>query len=47
MSTRDRPKSVDLSHHLSDVAKARLPPPMKRLAEYMYTPGLIPLAGGS
>ena len=47
MSTGDPPKSIDLSHHLSDVAKARRPSPLKTLAKYLYNPGLIPLAGGS
>ncbi|KAF9651722.1 PLP-dependent transferase [Thelephora ganbajun] len=46
MSAGDRPKSIDLSHHLSDVSKARLPSPLKGLAKYISTPGLIPLAGG-
>ncbi|KAF9782205.1 PLP-dependent transferase [Thelephora terrestris] len=46
MSTGGLPKSIDLSHHLSDVANARLPSPLKLLAKYAYTPGMIPLAGG-
>ena len=47
MSTGDRPKSIDLSHHLSDVAKARLPSPLKTLVKYAYIPGMVTLAGGS
>ncbi|TCD67496.1 hypothetical protein EIP91_012301 [Steccherinum ochraceum] len=39
-------KAVDLSHHLSDMAKARLPSPLKSLGKYMNKPGLISLAGG-
>jgi hypothetical protein len=46
MSTGDLPKAIDLSHHLSDVAKARAPSPLKDLAKYFGTPGLISLAGG-
>ena len=38
--------AVDLSHHLSDVAKARKVSPLKGLAKYMGNPNLIPLAGG-
>lgn len=40
------PKAIDLSHHLSDLAKARKPSPLKSLAKYFGKPGLISLAGG-
>ncbi|THH28413.1 hypothetical protein EUX98_g5776 [Antrodiella citrinella] len=39
-------EAVDLSHHISDLAKARQPSPLKSLSKYVGTPGLITLAGG-
>lgn len=39
-------KAIDLSHHLSDLAKARQVSPLKGLAKYFGKPGLISLAGG-
>ena len=45
MSTRGRPESIDLSHHLSGVAKTRLPWPLKRLAKYVY-PRADPVSWG-
>jgi len=47
MSAEERPKSIDLSHHLSDVAEARNQSPLKDLAKWMDIPGLVPLGGGS
>ncbi|KAH8094916.1 PLP-dependent transferase [Cristinia sonorae] len=41
-----RVEAVDLSHHISNLSKARLPSPLKSLAKYMGKPGLITLAGG-
>jgi aromatic amino acid aminotransferase I len=38
-------KAVDLSHHLSDVAKARELSPLKKYQKY-FKPGVISLAGG-
>ena len=41
-----QPKAIDLSHHLSELSKARQLSPLKGLAKYFGTPGLITLAGG-
>lgn len=38
--------SVDLSHHLNDVARRRKPSPLKEMAKYMGVPGMTSLAGG-
>ncbi|KAG8818184.1 hypothetical protein FRC17_010913, partial [Serendipita sp. 399] len=49
MSARDiekLPKSLDFSHHLSDIAKARAPSPLKTFFKYYGRPGLIALGGG-
>jgi aromatic amino acid aminotransferase I len=40
------PKSIDLSHHFSDLAKRRLPSPLKTFYKYYGKPGLLALAGG-
>jgi len=40
------PKAIDLSHHLSELAKNRLPSPLKSFYRYWGKPGLISLAGG-
>ena len=40
------PKSTDLSHHLSDLAKARAVSPLKGFFRYYGRPGLLALAGG-
>ena len=40
------PKAVDLSHHLSDVAKNRQPSSLKAFYKYWRKPGVIGLAGG-
>jgi len=37
---------VDLSHHLSQIARARAPSPLKDLQRYYGKPGIISLAGG-
>ncbi|KIM25871.1 hypothetical protein M408DRAFT_17111 [Serendipita vermifera MAFF 305830] len=42
----ERPKSIDLSHHLSDLAIARGVSPLKSMFKYLGRPGLIALAGG-
>lgn len=39
--------AVDVSHHLSDVAKARLISPLKNLAKYINQPNLLSVAGGT
>ncbi|KAF5370081.1 hypothetical protein D9758_001083 [Tetrapyrgos nigripes] len=38
--------AIDLSHHLSAIARARLESPLKGMAKYLGKPGLISLAGG-
>jgi hypothetical protein len=43
---QELPKSVDLSHHLSDLAKARQPSPLKTLFKYLGQPNMLALAGG-
>ncbi|GJJ07013.1 hypothetical protein Clacol_001211 [Clathrus columnatus] len=40
------PKSIDLSHHLSNLAKSRNVSPLKDLQKYIQRPGLIQMAGG-
>ena len=40
------PEAIDLSHHLSDLAKNRLPSPLKSFYRYWGKPGMIGLAGG-
>jgi aromatic amino acid aminotransferase I len=40
------PKSIDLSHHLSDLAKRRVDSPLKTFYKYYGRPGILPLAGG-
>ncbi|KAK9900469.1 PLP-dependent transferase [Cystobasidium minutum MCA 4210] len=39
-------KAIDLSHHLSELAKARRFSPLKSFGKYMGVPGMISLAGG-
>ncbi|KIY42913.1 PLP-dependent transferase [Fistulina hepatica ATCC 64428] len=41
------PEAVDLSRHLSALARARTPSPLKNLQRYMNKPGLISMAGGT
>jgi hypothetical protein len=44
---RDKlPKAIDLSHHLSGLAKNRQPSPLKAFYRYWGKPGVIGLAGG-
>ncbi|KAL7282645.1 hypothetical protein ACG7TL_004118 [Trametes sanguinea] len=45
-SSEKRQKAIDLSHHLSDLSRARATSPLKGLARYFGRPGLISLAGG-
>lgn len=40
------PKSIDLSHHLSELAKRRKFSPLKGFYKYIGRPGLVVLAGG-
>ncbi|GAA6038133.1 hypothetical protein JCM8097_007563 [Rhodosporidiobolus ruineniae] len=42
----DRPEAIDLSHHLSELAKARLGSPLKGLYKYFQKPGMLMFAGG-
>lgn len=46
MTIESRPKAVDLTHHLSAVARSRVPSPLKDIIGYMAVPGMISLAGG-
>ncbi|BGP56694.1 hypothetical protein JCM8202v2_004324 [Rhodotorula sphaerocarpa] len=46
VSVADKPESVDLSHHLSELAKARISSPLKSLYKYFNKPGMLSLAGG-
>jgi hypothetical protein len=41
------PKAIDLSHHLSELAKARAPSPLKTFYKFYGRPGLLALAGGA
>lgn len=43
---KNRQASIDLSHHLSGVAKARTSSPLKDLQKYFGKEGIIRLAGG-
>ncbi|KAF8192568.1 pyridoxal phosphate-dependent transferase [Pholiota molesta] len=40
------PEAIDLSHHLSSVAKRRVQSPLKGLQKYYGKPGVLSLAGG-
>ena len=42
----EKPIALDLSHHLSDIASARVPSPLKIFQRYWGKPGIISLAGG-
>jgi aromatic amino acid aminotransferase I len=46
MSVEKRTKSIDLSHHLSELSKARPISPLKGLMKYFTQPGILSLAGG-
>ncbi|TFY57906.1 hypothetical protein EVJ58_g6740 [Rhodofomes roseus] len=46
MASEKRQKAIDLSHHLSDISRARETSPLKGLGKYFGRPGLISLAGG-
>ncbi|KAF8195928.1 pyridoxal phosphate-dependent transferase [Mycena galopus ATCC 62051] len=46
MQRASEPEAIDLSHHLSALAKARATSPLKGLQRYWGKPGLISLAGG-
>ncbi|KAL6309824.1 PLP-dependent transferase [Sparassis latifolia] len=46
MSYEKREKAIDLSHHLSDLSRARRPSPLKSLSKFFGRPGVISLAGG-
>ncbi|KZT71526.1 PLP-dependent transferase [Daedalea quercina L-15889] len=46
MASEKRQKAIDLSHHLSDVSRARETSPLKGLSKFLGKPGLIVLAGG-
>ena len=42
-----RLEALDLSHHLSDVARQRNASPLKFLMKYLGKPGVISLVGGT
>ncbi|GAA5978310.1 hypothetical protein JCM11641_004650 [Rhodosporidiobolus odoratus] len=42
----DTPTGTELAHHLSELAKARLPSPLKGLYKYFNRPGMLMFAGG-
>ncbi|KAI0089178.1 PLP-dependent transferase [Irpex rosettiformis] len=46
MSAEKRPQAIELSHHLSDLAKARQVSPLKGLQKFMLNKDTIVLAGG-
>ncbi|KAK7049551.1 hypothetical protein VNI00_005582 [Paramarasmius palmivorus] len=46
MSSEKHGDAIDLSHHLSAIARARATSPLKGLQRYLGRPGLISLAGG-
>ncbi|KIJ70016.1 hypothetical protein HYDPIDRAFT_77313 [Hydnomerulius pinastri MD-312] len=46
MSIEKRGKAIDLSHHLSELSKARATSPLKGLQKYFSQPGVLSLAGG-
>ncbi|GAA5942774.1 aminotransferase-like domain-containing protein [Sporobolomyces koalae] len=41
-----KPVAIDLSHHLSSLAKNRVPSPLKGMYKYFVRPGILQLAGG-
>ncbi|KAJ8487853.1 hypothetical protein ONZ45_g14182 [Pleurotus djamor] len=45
-SFKPRPKAMDLSHHLSEVSKARMVSPLKSLQRHLDQNGLISMGGG-
>ncbi|KII84829.1 hypothetical protein PLICRDRAFT_167201 [Plicaturopsis crispa FD-325 SS-3] len=42
----EKPKAIDLSHHLNNLSRSRHPSPLKDILKYMVQPGMISLAGG-
>ncbi|CAL1700165.1 unnamed protein product [Somion occarium] len=46
MALEKHGKAIDLSHHLSDLSRARGTSPLKGLIKYVTKPGTISLAGG-
>ncbi|KDQ31486.1 hypothetical protein PLEOSDRAFT_1036482 [Pleurotus ostreatus PC15] len=42
----EKPKAIDLSHHLSNVSKARKTSPLKGLQRYSGKEGVVQMAGG-
>ncbi|KAJ3828925.1 pyridoxal phosphate-dependent transferase [Lentinula raphanica] len=45
-SSAAKPKAIDLSHHLNELSRSRVPSPLKDIIKYMKEPGMISLAGG-
>ncbi|BEJ17835.1 hypothetical protein CspHIS471_0701030 [Cutaneotrichosporon sp. HIS471] len=46
MTADNRPKAVDLTHHLSLLARSRSPSPLKDIIRFMEIKGIISFAGG-
>ncbi|KAJ3964126.1 hypothetical protein EV361DRAFT_956247 [Lentinula raphanica] len=46
-SSAAKPKAIDLSHHLNELSRSRVPSPLKDIIKYMKEPGMISLAGGT
>lgn len=42
-----RPQPKDMSHHFSDLTKARIPSKMKEYYKFFMIPGIGNLAGGA
>lgn len=47
MASEKQQKAVDLSHHLSDLARRRKVSPLKGMGKYAQNPNIIALAGGT
>ncbi|KAM0789987.1 hypothetical protein ACM66B_005319 [Microbotryomycetes sp. NB124-2] len=45
-STLSKPDAIDLSHHLSELSRARLASPLKGMYKYFNKPGMLMFAGG-
>ncbi|KDQ64466.1 hypothetical protein JAAARDRAFT_201799 [Jaapia argillacea MUCL 33604] len=46
MNSEKKENAIDLSYHISDLARSRQTSPLKGLSKYMGRPGVISLAGG-
>lgn len=43
---KEERKAIDMSHHLSELSKARPVSPLKGLARYFGKPGILMFGGG-